>query len=112
MFLSLVYSISLLRRAAGVNSHVGFLFRSDKFVRCGKHSDSLPRWEHPKGKPLPVSLRATTLPKGEGNAFPSGKGGTVIAVTEEAVFLKEGGKEAQQFCNCPANWNFFKSLLL
>jgi len=48
-----------------------------------------PFWEHPKEKPLPVSLRATTLPKGEGNAFPSGEGGTAIAVTEEAAFLKE-----------------------
>jgi len=62
-----------------------------------------PFWEHSKGKPLPVSLRATTLPKGEGIAFPSEEGGTVIAVTEEAVFLKEGGKGAQQFCNCPTN---------
>jgi len=65
---------------------------------------SLSLWEYPKGKPLPVSLRATTLPKGEGIAFPSGEGGTAIAVTEEAVFLKEGGKGPQQFCNCPTNW--------
>jgi len=71
--------------------------------RCGTHSDSLPRWEHLQGKPLPVSLRATTLPKGVGNAFPSGEGGTVIAVMEEAVFLKEGGKGAQPFYNYPTN---------
>ena len=71
--------------------------------RCGTHSDRLLRWEHPKGKPLPVSLRSTTLPKGEGIAFPSGEGGTAIAVTEEAVFLKEGGKGTQQLWNCPTN---------
>jgi len=38
-----------------------------------------------------------------GNAFPSGEGGTVIAVMEEAVFLKEGGKGAQPFYNYPTN---------
>ena len=64
---------------------------------------SLPRWEHPKGKPLPVSLRSTTLPKGEGIAFPSGEGGTAIAVTKEAVFLKEGGSGNWQLCNYPTN---------
>jgi len=67
------------------------------------HSHILSLWEYPKGKPLPVSLRSTTLPKGEGNAFPSGEGGTAIAVTEEAVFRKEGGKGSQQFYNCPTN---------
>jgi len=67
------------------------------------HSHILSLWEYPKGKPLPVSLRSTTLPKGESNTFPSGEGGTVIAVAEEVVCLKEGGKGAKQLCNCLIN---------